>query len=275
MENLNKLQSKNIVQFFGVIKAGREWVGLVMEYLRGGTLADLVHDDSVILPVLLKINIIKDISDGLAFIHGKHSGKTAVHGDLKLENILLNEHLVCKISDFGSAQFYTMTNSLSITRHTSQAGSTAMYLAPERHGDMFYVRCTRMADIFSFGVLIQLLLTRQGERVQMQELSSLLDQLKANGDRRDCHIIDLLNNLQKAACNEDPTKRPTINEIQKKVDDELQGVSAAEIASFVADVLKVYEIDELPNTAGFNIALKRVVKVQTHGIYFFYIISFF
>ena len=66
-----------------------------------------------------------------------------IHRDLKLENILLNNNLDAKISDFGFAKFI---NSIE----NSQAG-TPLTMAPEVHNNLPY---NEKCDIWSLGIII-------------------------------------------------------------------------------------------------------------------------
>ena len=71
--------------------------------------------------------------------------KSVVHRDLKLENILVDEHLNMKVADFGFAT-YKKINKLSSYR------GTMTYMAPEiKEGKMYD---GRQIDIFSMGVIL-------------------------------------------------------------------------------------------------------------------------
>ncbi|KXZ50231.1 hypothetical protein GPECTOR_17g869 [Gonium pectorale] len=95
-----------------------------------------------------------DVARGLDYLHARTPA--IVHRDLKPENILLDGRGTAKISDFGLArckyQSYVKTN-------RREAGSLA-YMAPECF-DAGVGKLTDRLDVFSFGVLLWVMLTRQ------------------------------------------------------------------------------------------------------------------
>lgn len=124
---------------------------LVMEYVDGHSLADLLHDQPI--PSLeLAYSIIIQTLRGLAYAHSKG----VVHRDLKPGNILISRTGWVKITDFGLA---LIEGSPQIT-HPGTVVGTPAYLSPEaiRGGAI-----TASSDIFSLGVTFYQLLT--GKRI--------------------------------------------------------------------------------------------------------------
>jgi serine/threonine protein kinase len=94
-----------------------------------------------------KIEIVKRISLGIQYLHGKN----LIHRDLKPENILINEfegNFEVKITDFGiSKQLKPDTT----TTFTGNRRCTPMYTSPEFFNNKEISKCE---DIFSFGSLM-------------------------------------------------------------------------------------------------------------------------
>jgi serine/threonine protein kinase len=89
------LDHPNIVRFFGVFEEGGD-VFLVMEYLNGGTLFDLLNEVSC-LGVREAAEYLKDVIEALSYMHEK----SIAHRDIKPENIVISSEGVAKLCDFG------------------------------------------------------------------------------------------------------------------------------------------------------------------------------
>ncbi|RMH96353.1 MAG: serine/threonine protein kinase, partial [Calditrichaeota bacterium] len=119
---------------------------IVMAYIDGPTLKEVLADGPLSLPKALDISI--QIARGL---HEAHE-LGVVHRDIKAANIMLNSRGEVKVMDFGVAK---VLEGPKLTRVGSTIGTTA-YMAPEQvRGD----EIDRRADIWSLGVLMYLMLT--------------------------------------------------------------------------------------------------------------------
>ncbi len=85
------------------------------------------------------------IVDGMHFL----SEHKIIHGDLAARNVLLDQNLTAKISDFGlSRQIYCHTSSAKLCRHTMLPWG---WMAPEVIGTM---KMSSKSDVWSFGVTL-------------------------------------------------------------------------------------------------------------------------
>ncbi|MHC4818840.1 MAG: protein kinase domain-containing protein, partial [Planctomycetota bacterium] len=99
---------------------------MVMEYVEGKSLRQLLHDLRTIPETLLR-EIASQTSAGLAAIHA-HG---IVHRDLKPENVLITDDQEIRIMDLGVAKL--QETSIAITQEGQFAGSI-LYAAPEQFG---------------------------------------------------------------------------------------------------------------------------------------------
>lgn len=121
---------------------------IVMEYVDGESLKDLIRREKLPIPQVL--GIVKQIGAGLKAAHQLG----IVHRDIKPANILLNKTGQVKITDFGIAK---LQDTVVLTQSSRTMG-TPHYMAPEQvRGEKVDMR----ADIFSFGVLLWEMLARQ------------------------------------------------------------------------------------------------------------------
>ncbi|KAL1195172.1 Cysteine-rich receptor-like protein kinase 27 [Cardamine amara subsp. amara] len=150
---MTKLQHKNFIKLFGFSIKESERL-LVYEFIPNTSLDRFLFD-----PIKRKqldwgkrYNIIIGISQGLLFLH-EGSEFPIIHRDLKSFNVLLDEQMQPKISDFGMARQFDFDRTQAITRRVV---GTYGYMAPEyaMHG-----RFSVKTDVYSFGVLVLEIIT--------------------------------------------------------------------------------------------------------------------
>ena len=145
---VTSLSHPNIVSIYDVENEG-DFYYLILEYVEGMTLKDYMMKNPK-MPIETIVHISKQIADGLC--HAHQNG--IIHRDIKPQNILMNENLTCKITDFGIARAYGDT---TLTQ-TNQMLGTVYYLSPEQaRGNV----ATAQSDIYSLGILIFEMITGQ------------------------------------------------------------------------------------------------------------------
>ncbi|XP_018462442.2 cysteine-rich receptor-like protein kinase 27 isoform X1 [Raphanus sativus] len=145
---MTKLQHKNLVKLFGFSIKESERL-LIYEFILNTSLDRFLFDPikGKQLDWETRYNIIIGISRGLLYLH-EGVEFSIIHRDLKSSNVLLDEQMHPKISDFGMARQYDFDKTQAITRRVV---GTYGYMAPEyaMHG-----RFSVKTDVYSFGVLV-------------------------------------------------------------------------------------------------------------------------
>jgi serine/threonine-protein kinase len=141
-----KLSHPHVV---GVLDQGNDGVTayLVMEYIKGHTLRDVIRSKGA-LPPRLALALIDPVVEGLGEAHAAG----LIHRDVKPENVLIADDGRIKIGDFGLARAVTTTTS------TGALIGTVGYLSPEL---VLGKTADARSDIYSVGIMLYEMLTGQ------------------------------------------------------------------------------------------------------------------
>ncbi|XP_021817989.1 G-type lectin S-receptor-like serine/threonine-protein kinase At1g11330, partial [Prunus avium] len=145
---ISELQHTNLVQLFGFCIHGEERM-LIYAYMPNKSLDCFLFDSTkaMLLDWTKRFNIIEGIAQGLLYLH-KYSRMRVIHRDLKASNVLLDEYMKPKISDFGLARIFTHNE---LEANTNRVVGTYGYMSPEYAMEgTFSIK----SDVYSFGVLM-------------------------------------------------------------------------------------------------------------------------
>jgi len=180
---------------------------LVMDRLRGMTLAERLVRESMPLSMRESVDIVRSLAEGLAAVHAQ--GVT--HRDLKPTNVFLvdgsSEHP--RLLDFGLAR---LTDTPTLTQAGALVG-TPGYMAPEQvRGD----RAGAAADVFALGAILHECVARRpafaAETTAALFAQILLEQptsLDAFGVGAPKPLAELATRMM----DKDPSRRPSAEEV--------------------------------------------------------------
>ncbi|KAJ1277135.1 hypothetical protein BS78_05G271400 [Paspalum vaginatum] len=202
---------------------------LVFEFVPRGSLYSVLHGTgkNLPLPLPVRLDIAIGSAEALGYMHS-HGGQNHVHGDIKSGNILLDDNLTPKVSDFGSAKLVSVAS-----RYSKWCVS----------GDLSYIdpiyiksgRFTEKSDVYSFGVVLLELVTRKPAKYGGNSLyidfiktfklegsgRKLYDQDLFTGDDAQTHhhmeCLDMISRLAVTSLKEDVDERPSMAEVVEEL----------------------------------------------------------
>ncbi|RAH44423.1 Pkinase-domain-containing protein [Aspergillus brunneoviolaceus CBS 621.78] len=136
------LHHGNIIETLDIIQEGNHWYE-VMEYAPFDLFAIVMTGKMVKEEIACSF---KQILSGVAYLHGMG----LAHRDLKLDNVVVNEHGIMKLIDFGSAVVFRYPFENDIVLSSGIVGSDP-YLAPEVYDEKKYD--PRPTDIWSLAII--------------------------------------------------------------------------------------------------------------------------
>ncbi|XP_034735749.1 receptor-interacting serine/threonine-protein kinase 3-like isoform X2 [Etheostoma cragini] len=187
--------------------------GLVMEFMRKGSVESLQEELSGPPPWPLAFRLAHQVALGMTFLHSKN----LVHGDLKPSNVLLNVDLNAKLADFGLSRVSTSASNSS-RETTGVIEGSYKYMPPEAFEASY--EPVRAFDRYSYGILLWSILMGK-EPYPWADYTHVKLRIP-EGDRPCCKEIDKMKlkveglealvDLMKRCWDESPSKRPTFKE---------------------------------------------------------------
>lgn len=152
---LSRIHHRNLVQFLGYCQEDGKSI-LVYEFMHNGTLKEHLYGPlTLVQPIswIMRLEIAEDAAKGIEYLH-TGCVPSIIHRDLKTSNILLDNNMRAKVSDFGLSKL-----SQDGASHVSSiVRGTVGYLDPE-----YYIsqQLTEKSDVYSFGVILLELISGQ------------------------------------------------------------------------------------------------------------------
>mmetsp|Transcript_5063 Transcript_5063/g.10998 ORF Transcript_5063/g.10998 Transcript_5063/m.10998 type:complete len:609 (-) Transcript_5063:1179-3005(-) len=205
---MRKVRHKNVVQFIGACTR-KPNLCIVFEYMSGGSVYDYIRREGPLtLTQVLKIGT--EVSRGMDYLHQRK----IIHRDLKAANLLMDDHHIVKIADFGVARIIETTGAM-----TAETG-TYRWMAPEVIEHKPY---DEKADVFSFAIVIWELLTTKvpyGDMTPLQAAVGVVQKGLRPGIPQNCPPT--LAELMEMCWHQSPAVRPSFRDLTPRLQQLLQ-----------------------------------------------------
>lgn len=230
LEILGSIKHINLVNLRGYCRLPASKL-LIYDFMAMGSVDDFLHEHGPEEQSLNwgdRLRIALGSARGLAYLHHDCCPKI-VHRDIKSSNILLDENLEPRVSDFGLAKLLVDEDA----HVTTVVAGTFGYLAPEY---LQSGRATEKSDVYSFGVLLLELVTgkrptdpsfvKRGLNV-VGWMNMLLrqNQLEEVVDKRcadtDMETLEAILEIAARCTDGNPDDRPSMNQVLQLLEQEI------------------------------------------------------
>jgi len=213
----------NVVRLLGCCTTGseKEPTFVIMEYVAKGKLQEFLrksraehyygnlHGSSQKLTSRDLTSFCYHVAKGMAYL----SSKKVVHRDLAARNVLVTEHNVCKVADFGFSRDIMIDN---IYERKSEGRLPIRWMAPESLYDNIY---TTKTDVWSYGVLMWEIATLGSTPYPGMSGSEVMKKVK-EGHRLEKpeHCDREIFNMMFYCWDKDPAERPAFTQLVKDLE---------------------------------------------------------
>lgn len=243
VQTIGRTFHRNLVRLLGFCGEGRERL-LVYELMTNGPLNGFLFCGT--RPTWnLRVQVALGVARGLLYLH-EECNTQIIHCDIKPQNILLDENLVAKISDFGLAKLLR-TNQ---TQTNTGIRGTRGYVAPEWFKN---IGITSKVDIYSFGViLLETVCCRRNVELETDDEEQAILTYWANDCYRSGRLDLLVEGDDEAIFNmkkverfvavalwclqEEPAMRPTMLKVTQMLDGSVTIPTPPDPSSFISSL---------------------------------------
>ncbi|CAK8536416.1 unnamed protein product [Lathyrus sativus] len=237
VSSIGRMKHRNLVGLRGWCKEEKGSLILVYDFMSNRSLDKWIFEceEGKMLTWEERIQVLKNISAGILYLHESWE-VTVLHRDIKASNVLLDKDMNARLGDFGLALMHEHHGQVA---STTKVLGTLGYISPEviRTG-----RASTMSDVFGFGILVlEVICGRRPIEVHkpgliewvrslmmLNQLQNAVDErLKAKGGYP-IEEAERLLHLGLMCSNSDPSVRPTMRQVVKILEGEINNIDSDE-----------------------------------------------
>ena len=205
---MKKLRHPKLIQLYAVCTQ-EEPIYIIMELMKHGSLLEYLRGDGRSLKLPQLIDMGAQVAAGMAYLEEKNY----VHREVAARNVLVGEHLICKVADFGLAR---VIDEDIYESHTG-AKFPIKWAAPEA---AMYSRFTIKSDVWSYGILLYELITYGRFPYPGMNNAQVLKVLQ-DGYRMPCPMgcPEQLYEIMRECWRDDAASRPTFETLQWRLEE--------------------------------------------------------
>ncbi|KAM7379164.1 hypothetical protein PAMP_004734 [Pampus punctatissimus] len=201
---MGQFDHPNIIRLEGVVTRCKP-VMIITEFMENGSLDTFLKKHDGQFTVIQLVGMLRGIASGMKYL----SDMSYVHRDLAARNILVNNNLVCKVSDFGLSRVLEDDPEAA---YTTRGGKIPIrWTAPEA---IAYRKFTSASDVWSYGIIMWEVIS-YGERpyweMSNQDVIKAIDEGYRLPAPMDCPVV--LHQLMLDCWEKGRSERPKFGQI--------------------------------------------------------------
>lgn len=269
---LSQINHPNIVQYLQTHRDPETGSSILLMELMDENLTHFLQSYQSPVPEHIRVTICHGIALALCFLHGNG----VIHRDLSANNILINNKIHAKVTDFGMSMFTDSSGSRTL------CPGTVNYMPPEALNDP-PVHSEKL-DCFSFGVCVVQICTRLWPDPKPRFSTYLVPDPRDSSkkteaqfavpeiERRESHLKmidgdDILRPIALDCLEDNPEKRPTASEICIRIEALIENndftqsrASTSEQSNTAEDQLRQFEADHTRQLSLLEKEIQRLRK---------------
>ncbi|XP_031159695.1 receptor-interacting serine/threonine-protein kinase 3-like [Sander lucioperca] len=268
---MRQATSPHVMAVRGIFKGqtpssrGSTQLGVVMELMKRGSLASLQAALRGTPPWPLVFRLAHQVALGINYLHSLP--RPVLHQDLKPQNVLLDDFLNAKLTDFGLARISCSVT--QVPKNGEPQGGTFNYMPPEAFDPSY--EPTRAFDIYSYGILLWSIATGKQPYENAKPALVMLripegDRPKLDDIKGDAAGLRELTGLMKRCWDHKPERRPRALEFTTETE-QLFKMHKHELNKAVYEVLKkLDQKEEEDMAAGEQVQRDQIPGAPVEGI---------
>ena len=126
---LRKLNHPNLVNPVSVVISAKQTIGFIVPYHEDGNLYQYLLKTRTTVSRMTKISLLHDVACGMRYIHDQ----TIIHGDLKVENVLVSVNRNTPIAKVWYSAFNKQTRNIKLMFFIGNRRIYTFYFLQSRH----------------------------------------------------------------------------------------------------------------------------------------------